>query len=94
MNLIKTVLIIIGLFIAVMLTLAIIGIISSIIFYALLLGVLILAGTAGYKLFIRKKFFGEKKGSIQIEEKTPIGIADLTDADRTLEEYKRRYLSK
>lgn len=88
MNLIKIILIALGLFVAVMLTLSIIGIVSSIVFYALLLGVLMLAGKIGYKLLKKNK------ETAKLEEKTPIGIADLSDADRTLEEYKRKYLSQ
>jgi hypothetical protein len=38
--------------------------------------------------------FAREKPKAELEEKTPIAIADLKDTDRALEEYKRKYLSE
>ena len=52
------------------------------------LGVVAVGGAVGYKLL-------KKDGKqVQLEEKMPIAIAEIKDADRALEEYKRRQLSK
>lgn len=88
MNWIKLILIAIGLFVVASLAFSIVGIIYSAVFYLFLLGVVAVGGTVAYKLLIKKS------EPAKLEEKTPIGIADLNNADRALEEYKRRYLSE
>ena len=88
MNIIKLILIAIGLYLLVMLGFAVIGIVYSALWYLFWLGVVVIGGAVGYKLL--------KKGGDQpkLEDKTPIAIADLKDADRALEEYKRKHLLK
>ncbi len=87
MNWIKIILIALGLFIAVMLGLSLIGFVYSAIWYLFLIGLVAAAGTVGYKLLTK----AEPK---QLEEREPIAITELKNADRTLEEYKRKYLSE
>ncbi len=87
MNWIKIILVAIGLYLAVMLGLSLIGIIYGALWYLFLIGVLALGGAAGYK-------FLKKAETKQIEERQPIGISELNNADKTLEEYKRKYLSE
>ena len=87
MNWIKIVLIAIGLFILVMLGFSLIGIISSALWYLFWVGVIALAGTVGYKLL-------KKPETPQIENREPIAISELKNADKTLEEYKSKYLSE
>ncbi len=87
MNWIKIILIVIGLYIAVMLGLSLIGFVYSALWYLVVIGLIAAAGTVGYKLLTKS----EPK---QLEEREPIGISELKNADRTLEEYKRKYLSK
>ena len=87
MNWIKIVLIAIGIFIAVMFGLSLIGIIYSALWYLFWIGILAVAGTVGYKLL-------KKPETKQIENREPIGISEFDNADRTLEEYKRKYLSE
>jgi hypothetical protein len=87
MNWTKIILIAIGIFIAVMLGFSLIGIIYSAFWYLFWIGVIAIAGTVGYKLL-------KKTETKQIEDKQPIGISDLNNADKTLEEYKRKYLSE
>lgn len=87
MKFIKWLLIIIGIFLLVWLGLWAIGIVSALLWYAFWIGVIGVIGYGGYKLLAK----GEPR---QLEEKTPIGIAEVGDADRALEEYRRKYLPK
>ena len=88
MNIIKIILIAVGLYLLVTLGFAVIGIVYTALWYLFLLGVVAVGGAVGYKLL-------KKDGKqAQLEEKTPIAIAEIKDADRALEEYKRRRLSK
>lgn len=88
MNFIKLILIAIGLYLLVMLGFAVIGIVYSALWYLFWLGVIAIGGAVGYKLL--KKDVEKPK----LEDKAPISIAEMRDADRALEEYKRKYLSK
>ena len=87
MNWTKIILIAIGIFILVMLGFSLIGFIYSALWYLFWIGVIALAGTVGYKLL-------KKPETPQIENREPIAISELKNADRTLEEYKSKYLSK
>lgn len=87
MNLIKVILIAIGIFIAVMLGFTLVGIVYSALWYLFWIGVIAIAGTVGYKML-------KKPENTQIETTEPIGISELKNADKSLEEYKRKYLSK
>ncbi len=88
MNFIKIILIAIGLVLAAMLAFSIIGIVYSALWYLFLLGIVTVGGAIGYKLLVKDK------ESMRLEDKTPITIAEMKDADRALEEYKRKYLPK
>ena len=85
MNWLKIILIAVGIFLAVMLGLSFVGIIYSALWYLFWIGVLVAGGAVGYKLLTKS----EPK---QLEEKEPIAISELKNADRTLEEYRRKYL--
>ncbi len=87
MNLTKILLIAVGLFIVVLLGFSIIGVVYSALWYLFWIGVIAVAGTAAYKLL-------KKPNAPQLENREPIVISELKNADRTLEEYKRKYLSK
>ena len=65
MNLIKIILIGIGIFIAVMLGFTLVGIVYSALWYLFWIGVIAIAGTAAYKLL-------KKPEAAQIENKEPI----------------------
>ena len=88
MSLIKIILAAIGLILVVMLAFSVIGIIYSALWYLFLLGILAIGGAVGYKLLVKDK------ESPKLEDKTPITIAEMKNADRALEEYKRKYLPK
>jgi Flp pilus assembly protein TadB len=66
-----------------------IGIVSAFLWYAVVIGVIAAAGYGGYRLLFKKD-----ETTKQLEEKLPIGIAEIKDSDRALEEYKRKYLPK
>lgn len=87
MKLAKIILIAIGIFIAVMLGFTLIGIVYSALWYLFWIGVIAIAGTAAYKLL-------KKPEVAQIENREPIVISELKNADKALEEYKRKYLSE
>ena len=87
MKLAKIILIGIGIFIAVMLGFTLVGIVYSALWYLFWIGVIAIAGTIGYKLL-------KKPETAQIENTEPIGISELKNADKSLEEYKRKYLSE
>ncbi|MBA4120866.1 MAG: hypothetical protein H0X72_00185 [Acidobacteria bacterium] len=88
MNFIKIILIAIGLVLAAMLAFSVIGIVYSALWYLFLLGIVAVGGAVGYKLLVKDK------ESMRLEDNTPITIAEMKDADRALEEYKRKYLPK
>jgi len=87
MNYIKLILIAVGLILAAMLAFSIIGIVYSALWYLFLLGVIAVGGAVGYKLL-------KKEEPPKLEDKPPIAIAEIQNADRALEEYKRKRLSK
>ena len=87
MNWTKIILIAVGIFILVMLGFSLIGFIYSALWYLFWIGAIALAGTVGYKML-------KKPETKQIENREPIGISEFDNADRTLEEYKRKYLSE
>jgi hypothetical protein len=88
MNIIKIILAVIALYLLITLGFAVVGIVYTAIWYLFLLGIVAVGGAVGYKLL--KKDDGRAK----LEEKTPIAIAEIKNADRALEEYKRKSLSK
>jgi hypothetical protein len=88
MNIIKIILIAVGIIVAAMLAFSIVGIIYSALWYLFLLGIVAVGGAVGYKLLVKGK---EKP---RLEDKSTVTIAEMKNADRALEEYKRKYLSK
>ncbi len=64
------------------------GIIAGLLWYAFWIGLLAVGAGVGYKLFLD----GGKEDTPQLEEKRPTAISELQNADRTLEEYKRKYM--
>jgi membrane protein implicated in regulation of membrane protease activity len=89
MDTLKIILIAIGLIAVVVAGIWLIGIISALLWFALWIGLIGAIAYGGYKLFFEKS--REKK---QLDEKSPIVIAEMKDVDRTLEEYKRKTLPK
>ena len=87
MNTVKIILIAIGLVLAAMLAFSVIGIVYSALWYLFLLGVVVIGGAVGYKLL-------KKDAAPQLEGKQTVSIKEIDNADRALEEYKRKYLPK
>ncbi|MEZ5425318.1 MAG: hypothetical protein R2747_03545 [Pyrinomonadaceae bacterium] len=65
-----------------------IGILYSLLWYVFWIGLIAIGGTVGYKLFLS----GEDDEKPKLEEKRPIGLSEFEEADRALEEMKRKYL--
>lgn len=89
MNWLKFILIVLGLVVGAWLLFAIIGVVQVVLWYALILGAIGVAGYVGYKLF-------KPDEKPKLEAKDPVSQIefDATRSDRTLEEYKRKYLNK
>lgn len=83
----KLVLIAIGIFIAVILGFSLIGIVYSLLWYLFWLGAVAVAVAVAYQLL-------KKPAAAQIENKEPIVISEMKNADQVLEEYKRKSLSE
>lgn len=88
MKYIKIILFAVGLVLAAMLAFSVIGIVYSALWYLFLLGIVAIGGAVGYKVL------AGKKDSRQLNENTPTAVAEMDNADRTLEEYRRKYLPK
>ena len=67
------------------------GIIAGLLWYAIIIGIILIGGYTGYKLFLSG---GREDETPQLEEKKPVGIAEVENVDRALEEYKRKALNK
>ena len=86
MNWLKILLIILAIGVGAYFLLFLFGVIYGLLWYIFWIGLIAIGGTVGYKLL-----FGKEEENIpQLEEKTPIGIAEIQNADRILEEYKRK----
>jgi hypothetical protein len=82
---IKTILIIIAVVFGAVIAFSILGLVLTLIQYVFWLAVIGIAGVAAYKLFKKSDF-------PRLEGKTPVNQLEV--ADRTLEEYKQKYLPK
>ena len=87
MDTIKLILIAVGLIAVVFVGYFLIGIISSLLWYVFVIGVIGAIGVGGYKLL-------KKSDAPQLESKQTVSIKEMENADRALEEYKRKYLPK
>lgn len=88
MNLVKVILAVIGLAVAAIIALSVVGIIYTAVWYLFLLGVVAIGGAVGYK------FLKKQEEPAKLENNVTVKIAEMKNADRTLEEYKRKYLPK
>ena len=67
----------------------VVGIITTIIWLAIWIAVLAVAGYGVYKLFLEKD-----KETKKLEKAIPTGLTEMRKAERELEELKRKYLPK
>lgn len=89
MDFLKIILIAIGLLAVLVIGYWLLGLIYGLFWLLLYAGIIGAIGYGGYKLF-----FAKEKETAKLEDKTPIGIAEMQNTDRALEEYKRKYLPK
>ena len=89
MNWIKVILAVLGLFLAAWVFVIVIGLVTTVLWIAFWVAILGALGYGGYKLFLEKD-----RETARLEDKTPVGISDMKNVDRELEEIKRKYLSK
>jgi hypothetical protein len=87
MDLIKWILVAIGLLAVVVIGYWVIGIISGLFWLAVYAGIIGLIGYGGYRLF-----FGGAAETKELEEGRPIAISEIENTDRALEEYRQKYL--
>ena len=66
------------------------GIIASFLWYVFWIGLIAIGGTVGYRLFLK----GGDEDVPRLKEKKPTAISEMENADRTLEEYRQKYLPK
>ena len=66
------------------------GILATLLWYIVIFGIIAIGGYAGYKLLLS----GGKEETPQLEQKKPVGIAEIQDFDRALEEYKSKSLKE
>lgn len=86
MNIIKVILALLGLMVGIMLLFGVIGFISTILWYGVVIGLLAAAGYGGWKLFRKAedKYVGAGSTS----------YLDSRDYNMSWEEYERKYLNK
>ena len=63
----------------------------ALLWYIVIFGIIAIGGYTGYKLFLSG---GSDDEIPQLEEKTPVGIAEMQNLDRALEEYKQKSLKE
>jgi len=86
MKFIKFLLLLLGIGVGLWLVFWLIGLISSLFWYVFWIAILGVGGYAGYKLFLEKD-----DEPPQLAEKMPIGIAEMKNIERQLEEFKEKY---
>lgn len=87
MNFIKIILAILGLILGAMVFFWVLGIVSSLLWYAVWIGLIAAVGYGGYKLFLRAE--AKALGGGPANE-----LNGVRDYDLSWEEYERKYLSK
>ncbi len=87
MNIIKIILALLGIVFGVMLFFWVIGLVSSLIWYAFWIGALAAVGYGGYKLF-------KKAEDKYVGPGSSTGYIDDRDFNMSWEEYDRKYLKK
>ena len=90
MNIWKFLLFLLVLFVGGYLLFWVFGLLAGLLWYAFIIGIVALGGYAGYKLFLS----GGEEEKPKLEAKKPVGIAEMQNLDRALEEYKRKTLDK
>lgn len=64
------------------------GLLAGLLWYAFWIALVVVGGTVGYKLFLS----GGDEEQPKLNEKRPTAISEMQNADRTLEEYRKKYM--
>lgn len=88
MKILKLILLLIAVGLGAYVLLWLFGIIASLFWYVFWVGLLLVGGTVGYKLFLGGGDSEQKK----IEDRKPTAISELENADRALEDYKAKLI--
>lgn len=90
MKILKLIILLAALGLGAYLLLWLFGFIASLLWYAFWIGLVVIGGAVGYKLFLS----GGDEETPKLEEGRPTAISELENADRALEEYRQKYLPK
>lgn len=88
MKLLKFLALLVAIGVGAYLLLFLLGWVSALLWYAFWGGLLAIGAGVGYKLFLS----GSGEDQPKLEEKKPTAISEIENADRALEEYKRKFL--
>lgn len=88
MKYLKTLLAVIGVIALILIALTVFSFLYSAVFYLIVIGVLAAGGYAGYK------FLKSDDETKYLSENKPTAVAEMENHERTLEEYKQKYLPK
>lgn len=89
MNWLKFIVIVLSLILGAWVLFALLGVVQAILWYAFILGAIGIAGYIGYQLFKP-----DRKPELKAKDEVSQIQFDAAGSDRTLEEYKRKYLNK
>lgn len=90
MKLLKFIALLLAIGLGAYILLVLIGWASVILWYAFWIGLVVIGGAVGYKLFLG----GGDEDKPKLTEKKPTAISELENADRALEAYKEKYIPK
>ncbi len=90
MKILKLILLLLAIGVGAYLLFWLLGVVASLLWYAFWIGLIAIGAGVGYKLFLS----GGDEETPKLEEKKPTAISELENADRALEEYKRKVLDK
>jgi 4-hydroxybenzoate polyprenyltransferase len=65
------------------------GVIAGLFWYAFWIGLLVIGGTVGYKLFLA----GDDEEKPKLSQKQPTAISEMENTDRMLKEYREKLMS-
>lgn len=90
MKIIKIILLLLAIGFGAYVLLWLFGIIASLLWYVFWIGLIAIGAGVGYKLFLS----GGDEETPRLEEKKPTAISEMENAERTLEEYRKKYLNE
>ncbi len=88
MKILKLILLLLAIGVGAYVLLWLFGIIASLMWYAFWIGLVLIGGAVGYKLFLS----GDDEETPRLEQPKPTAISEFDNFDRQLDEYKQKYL--